>query len=88
MSRKPKNNGQPEPNPTNTVLFSQDVVRSAEQKLREAQLLVQACMDRLDRAKESHREQIARSLTSRIPEEKQMATNIANFWEVPIPNDA
>ncbi len=88
MSPEPKSSGEMDHGPPNSVLWTQDLVRSAEQKLREALQAFRDCEARLERAKETHREQIGRSLTSAIPEERRMAQSVAQFWEVPIPDEA
>lgn len=72
-------------NPRNSVLFTQVQVSSAEVELRQAVLKVKDCQDKLDRLKQQHREQIARSLESPFDEERQMAHSVAAWWEIPLP---
>lgn len=60
------------------LLALEDTRRGLEEKLAKVN-------ERIEKAKEAHREQIAKSLTSKNPEEREMAQRVATFWDVPLP---
>lgn len=62
------------------LLALEDTRRGFEEKLAKVK-------ERIEKVKEAHREQIAKSLTSTDPEEREMAHGIATFWEVPFPQN-
>lgn len=75
-------------NPRNSVLWTQEKLHEAERKLREHREAAAELEGIVETLKQKHREQIARSLTSPWPEEKQMAEGIATWWEVPLPEQS
>jgi len=69
----------------NSVLYTQAQLSKAQDKLRRALERTEEAKREVDRLRELHRAQIARSMLSSDEEERIMARGVSHFWSVPIP---
>lgn len=67
-----------------SVLHTQEIMLGLERKKRELEKRLQDVQAKLEVAIENHRHQIARSLTSKDPEERRMAENVRAYYDVPL----
>ena len=67
---------------TTSVLQTQEPMLALEREVRETEQRLAVLKERLALAIEAHREQIRRSLDSKLPEEREMAEDVAVWYDV------
>ena len=68
-----------------TILRTQERLHKVQEQERVLKQLLEEVKDRIEVATQSHKEQIARSLSSEDEEEREMAERVANWYQIPIP---
>lgn len=73
---------------TESVLHTQEMMLVLERERRELEARLAVVKARLEEAIEAHKRQIARSLTSKDPEEREMAASIREWYGIPLPDSS
>jgi len=70
------------------ILDTQHRFQTLERQRRTLESKLANVLSRIERAKQAHRTQIAASLQSKNPDEREMAERIATWWDVPLPSSS